>query len=125
MYLEPERLTEIPFFAMLSVTPDELSARANAICAALRGRADVDAAPTMTSATIGGGSFPTTSIRSAGVSVLPRGRSVDALCAALRRGRPPVIGRVDERSLILDLRTVRPDEDAVLADALVAASTCE
>jgi hypothetical protein len=59
------------------------------------------------------------------VSVVPRGRSVDALCAALRRGRPPVIGRIDGLSLILDLRTVRPEDDAVLADALVAASTCE
>jgi L-seryl-tRNA(Ser) seleniumtransferase len=125
IYLEPERLSEIPFFAMLSFTQDELTARAHAICAALRGRADLDVTPTTTAGAIGGGSFPTNEIQSAGVSVVPRGRSVDALCAALRRGRPPVIGRIDGRSLILDLRTVRPEEDAMLADALIAASTCE
>jgi L-seryl-tRNA(Ser) seleniumtransferase len=125
IYLEPERLCEIPFFAMLSVTRDELTARATAICAALRGRVQADVEPVMTSAAIGGGSFPNAEIPSAGVCVHPRDRSVNALCAALRRGRPPIIGRVDERSLTLDLRTVPPDRDAVLADALIAASPCE
>jgi L-seryl-tRNA(Ser) seleniumtransferase len=125
IYLEPERLCEIPFFAMLSVTRDELTARATAICAALRGRVQADVEPIMTSAAIGGGSFPNAEIPSAGVCVHPRDRSVNALCAALRRGRPPIIGRVDERSLTLDLRTVPPDQDAVLADALIAASPCE
>jgi len=129
IYLEPERLTEIPFFSMLSAGRDELIARAESLCASLRGRANAEVAPVMTAATIGGGSFPGCEIPSAGVSVLARGRSADALCAALRRGRPPVVGRIDGRTLILDLRTVRPDEDSVLADALAAAlaaaSTCE
>ena len=55
------------------------------------------------------------------VDVLP----APEYAARLRRGRPPVVGRVEGQSLVLDLRTVSPEHDALLADALIAAATCE
>jgi L-seryl-tRNA(Ser) seleniumtransferase len=125
LYLEPERLLAIPFFAMLSITQDDLLVRAQALCASLRTRCDVVARAVRTSAAIGGGSLPQHDVPSAGLAVSQAGRSVDALAARLRRGRPPVVGRADGDSLVFDLRSVRPQEDAVLVDAIVAASTCE
>ncbi|GAO04396.1 L-seryl-tRNA(Sec) selenium transferase [Anaeromyxobacter sp. PSR-1] len=41
----------------------------------------------------------------------------DALAARLRRGDPPVVGRIEEDRVVLDPRTVMPGED----EALVAA----
>ena len=125
IYLEPERLTAIPFFAMLSRSRDELIARAESLCRSIRSRSTLDATPVPTSAAVGGGSLPTANIPSAGVAVGEPGGSAAEYAARLRRGRPPVVGRVEGQSLVLDLRTVSPEHDALLADALIAAATCE
>jgi L-seryl-tRNA(Ser) seleniumtransferase len=44
----------------------------------------------------------------------------DAAAAALRAGGPPVVARVAEDRLLLDLRTVDPAEEPALLDALAA-----
>jgi L-seryl-tRNA(Ser) seleniumtransferase len=49
---------------------------------------------------------------------LPKGCDAATLEARLRRGDPPVIARVEQESVLLDLRTVQPDEDEQLAIAL-------
>jgi L-seryl-tRNA(Ser) seleniumtransferase len=46
----------------------------------------------------------------------------DRLAAALRSGSPPVVVRVAEDRVLLDLRTVLPDEEPLLLAALVAAA---
>jgi L-seryl-tRNA(Ser) seleniumtransferase len=45
----------------------------------------------------------------------------NALAARLRRSRPPVIARIAEGELLLDLRTVPTEEDEALLAALLAA----
>ena len=40
---------------------------------------------------------------------------------ALRAGDPPIVGRVHDGRLLLDLRTVLPEQDAVVAERLAAA----
>jgi L-seryl-tRNA(Ser) seleniumtransferase len=47
--------------------------------------------------------------------------SPDALAAALRRGDPPVVGRILDGQLLLDPRTVPPGMDDVLLRAVHAA----
>jgi L-seryl-tRNA(Ser) seleniumtransferase len=44
------------------------------------------------------------------------------LAAALRAGRPPVVARVADDRLVLDLRTVRPGDESVLRAAVVGAA---
>ena len=44
----------------------------------------------------------------------------DLFARRLRNARPPTIARIEERSVLLDLRSVQPHEDAALADALAA-----
>jgi L-seryl-tRNA(Ser) seleniumtransferase len=44
--------------------------------------------------------------------------SAERLEAALRRGSPPVVGRIHRERLILDVRTVQPGQFAILAEAV-------
>lgn len=63
-------------------------------------------------AAVGGGGAPEVTLPSAGVS-LP-----ESFAAALRAGIPPVVGRVEAGRCVLDLRTVDPEEDARLLEAI-------
>ncbi|MBK9180081.1 MAG: L-seryl-tRNA(Sec) selenium transferase [Acidimicrobiales bacterium] len=92
----------VPFWRMAGVPVERLRERA----AALELGEVVD-----TAAVAGGGSLPGLEIPSAGVA-LP-----GDLLAALRSYRPPVVGRVQEGRTLLDLRTVDPADDAVVAAA--------
>ena len=64
------------------------------------------------SSVAGGGSVPGTEIPSAGIAL--EGDVTDRL----RRAGPPVIARVVDGSTVLDLRTVDPADDQLLADAV-------
>ena len=73
---------------------------------------------------IGGGSTPDQKLPTHLIALASRIHSAALLEERLRkpaRGGAPVITRVAERRLILDLRTVFPDEEATLAAALVSA----
>ena len=95
----------IPFWRMASIPVDVLRARALGI------------RPDLVEDTVsvpGGGTLPGVEIPSVGLS-LPGDR-----VGELRAGNPPVIARVADGSTILDLRTVHPNDDAVVAAAVAA-----
>ncbi|MDQ6766420.1 MAG: L-seryl-tRNA(Sec) selenium transferase [Candidatus Eremiobacteraeota bacterium] len=120
-YLEPGRLEEIPLFAMLKTPVDVLRSRADAIRHALRAKsAAVSVEPCATESATGGGTLPLERIPSSGIAITARSCAPDALAAALRRHQPPVIGRIEDAALVIDLRTVMPDEDQLLVDALAS-----
>ncbi|HET7560110.1 MAG TPA: L-seryl-tRNA(Sec) selenium transferase, partial [Limnochordia bacterium] len=114
-----ERLDEIPAWRMLLEPMESIRARAERLAgrlsAGLRPEVRTDASAP------GGGSLPGESLPTA-VIVL-RGASAEALAARLRSGRPPVVGRVVDGCLALDLRTVAPGEEAALTAALEAVCT--
>ena len=116
LYLDPERLDEIPFFAMLQTPLQELTERARAIVASLKTKATVQVRKT--EAATGGGTLPLARMPSAGIAIAPAGMGVTELSQRLRDQRPPVIGRVEGDSFLIDLRCVRPDEDALVLHAL-------
>ena len=121
LYLEPGRLTDIPFFAMLALRPEALLRRAEAICARVSRGAATRAPrvkPRHMSSTTGGGTLPLAAIPSAGIALDPVDCDADALAARLRDGRPPVIARVDADEVFIDLRTVPESEDDTLVAAL-------
>ncbi|HYK52851.1 MAG TPA: L-seryl-tRNA(Sec) selenium transferase [Candidatus Eremiobacteraceae bacterium] len=125
LYVEPGRLHEIPFFAMLETPLDDLIKRADAICEAAQSSPKVQVDARATTSAVGGGSLPTTTIPSAGVALTARDAGVDELASRLRSGRPPIVGRADGDSIVLDLRTVRPSEDAAVVAAIVSCAACE
>jgi L-seryl-tRNA(Ser) seleniumtransferase len=64
---------------------------------------------------IGGGTAPTARLQSAAVSLRHAILQPQALLLALRRLAPPVVGRIHEDQVLLDLRTVEPEFDQTLA----------
>ncbi|MGH7651679.1 MAG: L-seryl-tRNA(Sec) selenium transferase [Gemmatimonadaceae bacterium] len=116
LYLEPERaLRDIPVLAMLTATVESLTARANSILATVAS-AGIDARVLESIASVGGGAFPTAQISSVALSISGNAQNVEA---KLRLGDPAVIGRIVDGYLLLDMRTVQPRDDAVLANSIV------
>jgi L-seryl-tRNA(Ser) seleniumtransferase len=108
---------EIPALAMLTALPARVRARAEAVRTTLA-RYGVQAHVEASEATVGGGAFPTARIPSA--CVVLDGDAV-SLEARLRAGAIPVIGRIAEGRVLLDLRSVQESEDATLATLVRAA----
>ena len=118
LYLEPTRaLAEIPVLAMLSAPVDKLRARAKAIVGNL-GAARVTVGVVDSSASVGGGAFPTAEIPSVSIALSGNPHILEE---KLRRGDPAVIGHIAAGNLLLDLRSVLPAEDAVFTEAILTA----
>ena len=69
---------------------------------------------------IGGGAAPSAVLPTRLLAVTCEGLSADEISARLRMGDPPVIARVEEGRVLLDLRTVFPEQDATLARELAS-----
>jgi len=111
-----ERLEEIPLYAMLGSSLEELRRRARRLARRLRA-AGLDAETTPTKGALGGGTTPGATVPGHGLR-LAGGNS---LAAALRRVRPPVIAVRDGDRVVLDLRTIPPDRDRALESAILEA----
>jgi L-seryl-tRNA(Ser) seleniumtransferase len=116
LYLQPERaLREIPVLSMLTTSVQEIAARANAIAGKLLA-AGIEAKVVESSASVGGGAFPTATIPSRAIALSRKAQEVEK---RLRLGEPAVIGRISEGKLLLDLRSVLPREDEALTAAII------
>jgi L-seryl-tRNA(Ser) seleniumtransferase len=71
---------------------------------------------------IGGGAAPTSRLRTALISISHANLSANDIEQALRDGTPPVISRIEADRVLLDLRTVFPEEAPELTEALLAIS---
>lgn len=118
------RLEDVPVQAALRMPVDEIDRRATAVVTALR----ADAAATGWEASVvdgvstsGGGSSPESRVPTRLVRLVGRTASPDGLARELRLGAPPVVARIRDDGVVLDLRTVPPDADPALVAALRAA----
>ena len=115
--------TEIPALRMLALTHDEILKRARAFILKLKKHSRP---PSFRSeiiegeSAIGGGSAPTTHPPTALIALTHETLSADALDKALRLSQPPVIARISEGRVVLDLRTVADDEEQDLLAVLTA-----
>ncbi|MCP5181799.1 MAG: L-seryl-tRNA(Sec) selenium transferase [Pseudomonadales bacterium] len=107
-YEQPDTLTTtLPLLRTLTLPASELSHRANAVQRLLADKlADVATTIEPAQAQIGSGALPDQSLPS--VCVVLRGNGLDALAARLRRLPVPVVGRIQERALWLDMRGADP-----------------
>ena len=67
---------------------------------------------------IGGGTLPGEALPTRVVAIPPGETGVEAMAAALRAGSPPIVARIERDALIIDPRTVLPEQDATVAVAL-------
>ncbi len=112
-----ERPGDVPLYHLLGVGEHELGRRARRLAARLR-RCGVPAGVTRTAAVLGGGTTPDQTVPSWAVC-LPGG---GGMAVRLRRGRPPVIGRVERDTVVLDLRAVFQDQDREIERVVEAAA---
>jgi L-seryl-tRNA(Ser) seleniumtransferase len=109
------RAASIPVAAMILMTAEEAGRRAEAIAARLQECEGIAAAVTDGESTIGGGSAPGSALPTRLVAIDPLRASAQAFEAALRAQSPPVIARIEDGRVLLDPRTVAPEDDALLA----------
>ena len=106
----------IPVLQMLSEPLDDVQTRANRLVALLNGVAAASVVPS--AAFVGGGSLPQQELPSFCVRVEPPDMTADALAVALRSASVPVIGRLHQGQLLLDMRTVADTELLLIVDAI-------
>ena len=122
LYRDPDRLAErLPTLRLLARPCDEIAALAARVAPRVQQHLPpgYEASPAGCESQVGSGARPSDRLPSAGVAIRPtargrgEGRALAALAAALRALPVPVIGRIVEGSLVLDLRCLE-DEPAFL-----------
>ena len=108
---------EIPALALLRTSKDELRARAANIFARLRGLPGQITVGRSTGK-VGGGSLPRSVIASVTIDIVPDGCSANEFASLLRSTIPPVIGYIANDCFKIDLRTVFPQQDEAVIDAI-------
>jgi L-seryl-tRNA(Ser) seleniumtransferase len=116
LYRDPARaLREIPALAQLTCDLTSLRDRAERIRDEV-GRPAIEIVES--EASVGGGAFPTARIPSIALAI---GGHADTIERRLRLGEPPVVARVADRRVLVDLRAIFSSEDGDLIAALRAA----
>ena len=115
-YLEgsPE---SIPVMRMLGTPAEEIERRCQAVADAIQSnrlRAEIMPVESL----VGGGTAPNAKLASCAVSLVHTELSAAELLKALRRANPPVIGRIVDERVVLDLRTVHPRFDETITRSL-------
>jgi L-seryl-tRNA(Ser) seleniumtransferase len=116
-YLRGGFRRNLPVWRMLALSAEEIGARAESLRTSLEGgslRVDVVEGYSLT----GGGSAPEERIPTRLLAISSPRLSADRLEAALRRFRTPILCRIVEDRVLIDLRTVFPDQDAIVCEAL-------
>jgi L-seryl-tRNA(Ser) seleniumtransferase len=124
---EPERARqEIPVLRMLGLPAAAVGARAEALAAALRAAVPgVRCGLADGMSEVGGGALPLQALPTRLLTLDPGASGAAALEARLRMGDPPVLVRVQDDRVLLDLRTVAAEDEARLLSAVVAALAAE
>ena len=112
--------SEIPAIALLQISERELRARAAAIASRLAGLT-LGIAIGRGTVKVGGGTLPKSRMSSVTIDIVPGNYSLVDFAARLRASNPPVIGYIANARFKLDLRTIFPQQDDAVVDAIRAA----
>jgi L-seryl-tRNA(Ser) seleniumtransferase len=107
----------IPALRMMSLTKDEIGKRAENLAREVT-RANLKIELIDGESVVGGGAAPSSVLPTRLVALSHTNLSADELATRLRTNDPPIIARVEEGRVLIDLRTVFPDQDEVIVSAL-------
>ncbi|HEY2625977.1 MAG TPA: L-seryl-tRNA(Sec) selenium transferase [Candidatus Udaeobacter sp.] len=108
---------KIPGLALFGISNGELRVRAEAIAGQLQGL-PAQIAIGRGKGKAGGGTLPKSEMPSVTIDILPGNCSVAEFAARLRVSTPPVIGYITNELFKLDLRTIFPEQDGIVVDAI-------
>lgn len=121
------RFEEIPVLRMIALTPEQLRRRARAFARRLRRMCGEEFHVRLkdSASVTGGGAAPEVGLRTTLIALRHERLPTHELEARLRTGEPPIIARIEEDELLFDLRTVSPDEERSILQALSAIASSE
>lgn len=120
-YLRGEAEREIPVWRMISTPESDIKTRALSWQSGLEFLSEFLSSVEESRSTVGGGSLPGETLPSWVLSVDCRNTSAEGVMRRLRESDPPVIARIEDDRVLLDPRTVLPEEDGPMLDALRSA----
>src|SRR4051812_48388007 len=112
----------VPAIRMLRLPLSEIRARAEAVKSKVGDAATLKAEIIEGESVIGGGTAPSATLPTALLAVTHQSMNADSLAARLRAVEPPIVARIEDGRVLLDLRTVFPEQDAAITQALVRIS---
>ena len=107
----------IPVLRMMRLSKEEIVKRAKVIAEKIR-RPELSVSVIDGESVIGGGAAPSAVLPTTLLAITSKTLSADELAARLRASNPPIIGRVEDARVLLDLRTVFPEQDGMVEMAL-------
>jgi L-seryl-tRNA(Ser) seleniumtransferase len=117
-YTREEARSEIPTQAMLFATTDELQSRAEAITKEIADVPNLQLSIRDDVAQVGGGSLPAVELPTVIIALKHQSLSADELAIHLRTGRIGVFARIQNDEVLVDVRSVLPEDDSRLALAV-------
>jgi len=117
----PERLEERhPLYRMLSVRTDALERRARRVAGRLQKTlpTGIRIAVEDGESQVGSGTVPVDTIPSKLLALRSASDSPDELARKLRHQIPAVFTRIHDDAVLFDFRTIRPEEDKVIVEAV-------
>lgn len=111
---------EVPVIQMLAVTAGELAQRAQNMIEAVPQTGGIKLELMTGESTVGGGAGPTSKLPTTLIAITHQTKTAQELERELRTSSPPIIARISEDKVLLDLRTVFAEELEALRDALEA-----
>jgi L-seryl-tRNA(Ser) seleniumtransferase len=124
---EARAIREIPTLKAFLASPRELKIRASRLKVRLKREApELGIYRVRESVSeMGGGALPWEPVPTFVLAVTPKGDSASGMQEKLRKGPLPVIGRIEQDELLLDVRTILPEEEKLIAGAFKALSRRE
>jgi L-seryl-tRNA(Ser) seleniumtransferase len=107
----------IPVLRMMRLSKDEIGKRAKAVAEKIR-RPELSVSVIDGESVIGGGAAPSAALPTTLLAVTSKTFSAEHMAARLRASTPPIIARVEDAQVLLDLRTVFPEQDGMVETAL-------
>ncbi len=123
LHRDVESVTDtVPVLKMLATPVEELQRRGQSLVEQIKQLRGIRSAQLVESqAYLGGGAVPTEAIPSCAIVIAAESIDEEELASMLRTGSPAILPRVSDGRVWLDLRTVFPDQDAPLLEALQSA----
>lgn len=116
---EAQALSTIPTLHMITMPVKSILTKAKRLQNRLKKLGDgrLNVALVNGASRVGGGSLPLQELPTKCLSIAIEGLSANTIEASLRKSKPPVIVRIEEDSVVMDLRTVQDEEITIIAEA--------
>jgi L-seryl-tRNA(Ser) seleniumtransferase len=121
-YLAGRARETVPVVRMLSLTVEQIEARARSLAARIETRGGWQAEVIDGRSTIGGGSAPGVELPTRLIALSRGSESAEDIERFLRHAEPPIIARIHDDRVVIDLRTVAPEEDDIIVGVALGAT---